>query len=554
MSKGYKITKEEFIEKSNIIHNNKYDYSLVDFKVVKDIITIICPIHGQFQQKVVGHMGGSECQKCAKIKSLNKKSTKLEDIILKSKNKYGNNFEFDETSYSSLYKTMRIKCKKHGWQIISPHFHLKSKNGCKECNSMKLDFNEFINRSKYIHGNKYDYSECAENYNGAVKKVSIICPIHGSFKMAPRQHYIGQGCPQCAKQIISSKNLLTLQEFILKSNLKHKNKYDYSKSIYVKKNADVLITCKKHGDFWQRAENHWNGAGCPSCSNIGKSKQEKEVLYFIKEIYTGNIIENARNIIDDFEIDIYLPDLNLGIEYNGLYWHSEDKRGKTYHLDKTNQAEKIGINILHIFSNEWEQKPDIWKSIIKNKLCINDKIVYARNCDIKSISSEQSKLFLNENHLQGNINSSIKYGLFHNNELISIMTFGKSRFNKKYEYEIHRLCTKINYRVIGGASKLFSHFIKDYNPNSIISYCDKRYANGKVYNKLGFILQKISKPNYWYTKNNLEILSRICFQKHKLKNKLKNYNSNLTEWENMKNNGWNRIWDCGNFVFIWNKI
>jgi len=132
---------------------------------------------------------------------------------------------------------------------MSPDFHLKSKNGCKECNSIKLDFNEFLSRSKSIHGDKYDYSKCVDNYNGAIKKVTIVCPIHGSFEMTPRQHYKGHGCQKCAAQIISSKNLLTLQEFIFKSNKKHNNKYDYSKSIYVKKNSDVLITCRTHGDF-----------------------------------------------------------------------------------------------------------------------------------------------------------------------------------------------------------------------------------------------------------------------------------------------------------------
>jgi len=114
MSKGFPISINEFVNKSNIIHNNKYDYSLVTFKVVRDIVTIICPIHGSFQQKVVNHMNGSECQLCSKNKSSNKQRTSLSDIISKSKSKYDNKFEFDETSYHSFYKPMKIKCKQHG--------------------------------------------------------------------------------------------------------------------------------------------------------------------------------------------------------------------------------------------------------------------------------------------------------------------------------------------------------------------------------------------------------------------------------------------------------
>lgn len=553
MHKGHSISKEEFIQRSNKIHKNKYDYSKVEFRVVRDMIQIICPIHGLFNQKVMYHLGGSGCLKCSKERGAKKQRTSIENIISKSVEKYSETFEFDISSYRSFYKKMRIKCKEHGWQEMSPDFHLNSEKGCKECNSMKLKFEEFLKRAKNIHGDRYDYCKSKDNYDGAISPIIITCSIHGDFEMTPRQHYKGHGCHKCANEKISSKNTYSLQEFITKSRAKHENKYDYSKSIYVKKNADILITCPVHGDFWQRAENHWNGAGCPKCSCIGKSKDEKEVLTFIKQIYSGIIEENVRKLVDGYELDVFIPELNLAIEYDGLYWHSEDKKGKMYHFDKTVASEKKQITLLHIFSNEWSLKKDIWKSMIKNRFQTCDERIYARKCELKSISSKESKEFLNNNHIQGNIPASIRYGLFYNNELVSIMTFGKSRFNKNYQYELLRSCTKKNYIIVGGVSKLFSYFVKQHNPSSIISYCDRRYANGKMYNNLKFKLKKISKPNYWYTKNNLEILSRISFQKHKLKDKLETFDNSLSEWDNMKNNGWNRIWDCGNFVFEWYK-
>lgn len=200
-------------------------------------------------------------------------------------------------------------------------------------------------------------------------------------------------------------------------------------------------------------------------------------------------------------------------------------------------------------SKKIKLKKHAWKSIILNKLQLSNKI-YARKCIIKEINSKDSKEFLNNNHLQGHINSSIKLGLFYENELISLMTFGKSRYNKKYEYELLRYCNKKYVSVVGGASRLFKYFIKSYFPKNIISYCDLRYGNGNLYENLGMKLLRVSKPNYYYFRLNEKILySRVKFQKHKLDNLLENFDSDLTEAENMFNHGFRRIWDSGNLVF-----
>lgn len=291
------------------------------------------------------------------------------------------------------------------------------------------------------------------------------------------------------------------------------------------------------------------------------SESTKEIINFLNEEFGFDLKINDRTLIKPKEIDILIPSKKVGIEFNGLFWHSDllfSKKkinSKLYHLNKTKKCNDNGVRLIHIFENEWYYQEEIVKSRLR--IILNsDKIkrIYARKCVIQEIIKKESSIFLNKTHIQGNYNSKINLGLFYNNKLVSVMTFGKSRFNKKIEYELIRFSSDLNTIVIGGANKLFSYFVKTYNPKSIISYSDKKWNTGNVYNKLGFNYSYSSNPNYWYFKKNELILhSRIKFQKHKLENILFTFNSQLTEWENMKNNGYNRIWDCGNDVFIWSN-
>lgn len=153
------------------------------------------------------------------------------------------------------------------------------------------------------------------------------------------------------------------------------------------------------------------------------------------------------------------------------------------------------------------------------------------------------------NHIQGGVHSSINLGLYYDDELISLMTFSKPRFNKKYEWELVRFCNKIGYHVPGAASRLLKHFERQYNPKSIISYADRRWSKGNLYSKIGFKQVSTSKPNYWYIVDG-ELESRVKYQKHKLNSILEHFDSSKSEWENMKDNGYNRIFDCGNLVFL----
>lgn len=260
-------------------------------------------------------------------------------------------------------------------------------------------------------------------------------------------------------------------------------------------------------------------------------------------------ILNDRSIIEPKEIDILIPDYNLGIEINGLYFHSElFNKDKRYHLNKTTECEKRNIRLLHIFEDELLFKKDIVHSILSNILGYNQKI-YARKTKIVLVDKLTKKRFLKENHIQGNDNSSIYLGLEYQNELVAIMTFCKSRFSKKHEWELTRFANKKNINVVGGASKLLKYFVDNYKPKNIISYADRRISLGNLYFQLGFQLSHTTPPNYAYViKGNRK--NRMLFQKKYLKQKLKIFDPNLSEKENMKQNKFYRIWDCGHLAFI----
>ena len=279
-----------------------------------------------------------------------------------------------------------------------------------------------------------------------------------------------------------------------------------------------------------------------------KSYQEDNLYIFVKSLINKEVIANKR-ILDGKEIDVYIEDLQLGFEYNGLYWHSEARKmDKNYHLNKTNLAKEKGIELVHIFEHLWMYKQEIVKDLIKKKLNITKK-VFARKCTIVEVTSKEAREFIDNNHLQGYTSSKIKYGLRLNGELISIMTFGESRFSNKYDYELIRFCNKIGTSVIGGASKLLKHFEKTHK-GTLVSYCDKTIFNGSLYESLGFKKSHDSKPNYFYFKQGtIEVHNRQKFMKHKLKDKLQIFDPTLTEYENMANNKYLRYWDCGNAVY-----
>ena len=288
---------------------------------------------------------------------------------------------------------------------------------------------------------------------------------------------------------------------------------------------------------------------CTVCYPINKTSsfKEKEIFEYIISVYDGPIEQSHR---DGLEIDIYLPELKIGIEFNGLYWHSELFKEKNYHLDKTKYFKEKDIRIIHIWEDDWDFKKDIIKSQI-NKGSITKNKIFARKCVIKEVNNIlEYKEFLDKSHIQGYTSASIKIGLYYDDELVSLMTFDhfegrKSMLNN--EWNLSRFCNKLNVNVIGGASRLLKYFIKNYKTKRIISFSDLSWSVGDLYYKLGFYVKSTSYPNYSY----LIDKKRSNKQKWKKSNLIKmGFDSNLSESKIMEDNfGAYKIFDCGQIKF-----
>lgn len=287
---------------------------------------------------------------------------------------------------------------------------------------------------------------------------------------------------------------------------------------------------------------------------MGCSNEEQELYSFLLSFLPNTEIKhNDRLILNRLELDFYISNKNIAIEFDGLYWHNDDiQLNHRYHLNKTEQCEAKGIQLIHVFENEWIFKQDIVKSRLKNLLGFYDKTVFARKCLIEKINNDEANLFLFKNHIQGPVNAAVHYGLKYNGELLSLMSFGKSRFSIKYEWELLRFANILGYHIPGAASRLLKQFEREIKPHSLVSYADRRWSIGKMYKAIGFKLDHISAPDYWYFNSYADpiLKSRMQFQKHKLKDFLKDFDEKKTEVENMKMNGFHRIFDCGNLVFV----
>ena len=306
----------------------------------------------------------------------------------------------------------------------------------------------------------------------------------------------------------------------------------------------------------------WNtiqqGYLCPKCypRNDGTSRQEKEIYDFLKNLSEDlDIILNDNKTISPKQLDIYIPSKKIAIEFDGLYWHSEiHGKNRRYHLEKTNNCLKKGIQLIHIFEDEWIFQKEIVKARLKQILGFSDgKRTHARKCIVREINSPEKNKFLEKYHIQGKDISTIKLGAFYENELVAVMTFSKGNRSKGSKpivgvWELNRFCTNYKYHIPGIASKLLTYFKRNYEWKEIFSYADRRWSVGNVYEKLGFQFITITKPNYWYLDKNFKRIHRFGLRKRQHEPK------NITEWELRRKEGYDRIWDCGHLKYVMKNI
>ena len=539
----------DFIKKARNVHGDKYDYSKSLYLGSREKIEIICPLHGSFFQLATNHLSGKGCKECSKIQVIKNQSSNTEDFINKARNVHGDIYDYSLVNYKNNHTQVEIICTEHGKFLQSPKDHLSGK-GCSSCGKEKtksrlmLSKDEFIKRANEVHGNKYDYS--LVNYKDTRTKVEIICKEHGSFFQSPNKHMQGNGCPACGRERTAEHNFLTLDDFIKRARNVHGDRYDYSKSLYTGADNKLEITCVKHGKFEQTPHNHLKGTNCPSCG-ASISKPEIKLKDFIRSFYKGEIVTNSKNIIPPMELDIYVPSLNLAIEFNGGYWHSERFKDKNYHLHKYNLCKSKGIRLISIW--EWEILKDKTKieNFIKN-LILEKKKLFARKLNIKEVDVKTQREFLDINHLQGYIPCTHALGLYKEDELIQLMTL-RVKSKKDKLYEIGRLATKTGFTVVGGSKRLFKHLLSFVDFEIIISYNNMDKFTGDTYESLGMKYESVSIPYGWIRNN--EYLPRYATQKSKLVKQ--GFEKNLSESEIMRSEGFEKIYFTGVSKFVLKK-
>jgi rubrerythrin len=527
-----RLTTEEFIAKAKSVHGEKYDYQKCNYIDIKTRIVINCNLHGDFIQTPEKHLLGRGCPICGTI---TQKRTCFE--------KYGYENPFQATVWKEKIKKTMFQ--KYG--VASPIQNEEIKQ--KIINT---------NLQKYGASNPFQNKEIIKKINLKIDKKARA----DKSKSTLRNRY-GVSCavllPHAKQKMLENRREVIVEGLFRGDRLNNKVIPLFKEEEYIDVITKYKWKCNTCNTIF---EDHLDDGRIPRCNicypYTTDSQYEYEIIDFIKTFYKDKIVHGNRTLLNRKELDIYIPSKNIAIEFNGLYYHSEICGGKSkmYHFNKTIECDKLGIRLIHIFEDEWRKNSEIVKSKLQSILGYVPHKIYARKCQIREISSLMSNEFLEKNHLQGKDNSLIRTGLFHDDVLVSVMTFGSLRkalgnIAKADHYEMYRFCSGINHNVIGGASKLFQYFINKYSPKCIVSFADRRWSNGNLYKCLGF--KKISEgiPNYFYTMDHYKRVHRFNFRKSELSKKLEVFDPSLSEWKNMKNNGYDRIWDCGSFKYEW---
>lgn len=475
------------------------------------------------------------------------KAIKTEEWLRRAKVAHSDRYDYSESIYVDSETKITIVCREHGPFNQNPSSHNKG-HGCPKCKAERIGnvkrgtLEGFIKKAREIHGDGYDYPE--QVYKNVMTHIKIRCAIHGEFEQTPHAHLAGKGCDRCGGKVKLSDDQM-LSRFIDS----HGDRYDYSKVVFGWASRPVEIVCKLHGSFWQIPSDHWSGCGCPACSNQ-QSVGEGEIAEWLLSL--GVVVERrTRAVIAPREIDIWLPEHNVGIEYHGLYWHTEDRVGNL-HAKKYNLAKAAGIRLIQVFEDEWCDREHAVKQVILSAIGRNTKRVMARKCLISTPTRDEARAFMCINHVQGVHNVGECYGLVvPGGELVAVMIFTKATSGRGgygvNVWELARYATSCS--VAGGASRLMRAFLANHPGAELVSYVDHRYFDGGMYSALGFT-KKVTATDYEYLFHKRRV-HKSRLQKRELAKLLGDkYDPSLTEREMATMIGAKRILNAGRTTYF----
>lgn len=530
------LTQEDFINRLISLYGDKYLFDKVHYVNNRTKVIVTCPLHGDFEKFPSNLLQGSGCKKCGADKLRKSQDKFIEELITI----HGDKYTYDNVKYVSDSIKVSVTCPIHGDFLMRPNDLLKGSN-CPKCRNKPLEV--WIGQFRAVHGDFYSYNKVP--YVLARSSITVTCPVHGDFDIFSFNHLKGTGCPEC----YSVHNKFTKDDFVRKANLIHNNFYDYSETIYLGYSEFIDIKCPIHGVFNQKAFSHISGHGCPKC--FGKiSKPEFEIVEYIKSlgIQDSQILMSSS---PDFmegkqQLDIYIPDFNFAIEFNGSRWHSENiGKPNDYHYNKWKMCNNNDVKLLTVWDFNWANplKKNIYRSKISHFLRLDTRI-YARKCKIVPLDKVIAIDFMRSNHIEGfNIpyKNSKYIGLEYNGTIVMAAIYGEfySQSSKSYVWKLQRICTLLGFTIIGGVSKLSNYIKNDIGDFIFQITLDTGGTISSMYSLSDNITLR-----YWWVNSKMDVLSRNRTQVHLLKVN-DDWIEGDTENSYMIRSGYYKVFDCG---------
>jgi hypothetical protein len=428
-----------------------------------------------------------------------------------------------------------------------------------------VDTETMIAAAMSVHGDRFSYAKAV--FTGAKVPVIVTCALHGDFLIRPDNLIHGKGCKTCMALGVSARCNAGTEGFISKATAIYGDKFDYSLVEYIDSHTKVRIVCNPHGEFQQTPTNHLTGkSGCTKCNHM-KSRGEAAVASALS-IFT-KVIQRDHECIKPKELDIFLPEKNIAVEYCGEYWHSHgdavDEANKSInHYNKFKACADAGVRLITLYESEWINRNYAVRRLLRNAAGSSRGKLMARKCALQKVSVQEAREFYERYHPQGGNGAGEHYGLYWNAKLVACMRFtlgANDRGNNKNRvWTLTRYATRVT--VAGGASRLFKAFVNEYNPAQVKSFSDNRFFGGGMYAQLGFALVEESKPDYavWHSK--LGLLPKSHYQRRVLPARAEELGLDIqfdpetdprTEKDITYLLGGRRIYDCGKKRWVWSR-
>jgi len=422
----------------------------------------------------------------------------------------------------------------------------------------------FISASTVCHNGRYTYQNAV--YAGAHTRLKVTCAVHGDFLQNPTNHTQGKGCPKCKHVALGLRSVGTTASFVDAAQKLWGDRWEYGAVQYVGSHLHVSIVCKEHGAFLQTPTNHLSGkSACTKCNHMQSSGED--AVFSLLSNYT-TAIQRDRTILKPRELDIYLPEKKLAIEYSGMYWHShfnavDEKKDKLKHYQKYMDCKAQGIRLLTIYETEWAEREPALRRLLRNAVGKGRGKLMARKCALRKVPTPEARIFYEKYHPQGGAGGGEHYGLYWNQKLVACMRFAfgnndRGTGAKTPTWTLGRYATRVT--VAGAASRLFKAFLDEFKPQAVKSFSDNRYFEGGMYAQLGFTLEEDVVPDYQVWSPKVGLKPKPHYQRRVLPKRLLEHGMDevfapetdaRTEAEMTYFMGAGRIYDCGKKKWLW---